>query len=81
MEEFWNIFKDIKDIIAVLEIDYIKISLIADWESIYKGRAKVYLLGIKEKRVVDNKFNKVYLLGYISWANKSLSFSHPCFVV
>jgi hypothetical protein len=42
---------------------------------------KVYLLSIKDKKVVDKTFNKLHEQDRMSWTTTSTPFSYPVFVV
>ena len=44
--------------VKIPEEDWMKLPLRSDWESRVNGRAKVYPVGIKDKEVMDNTFDK-----------------------
>ena len=44
-----------------------KIPLQENWQSKITGKAKIYPLGIRDKEVVNNTFNKLHRQGRLDW--------------
>ena len=67
--------------VKIPEDDWMKLPLKSDWESRVNGRAKVYPVGIKDKEVMDQTFDKMHTLGRLEWTKGPTPFSFPVFVV
>ena len=45
------------------------------------GKAKVYPLGLKNRKLVDDTFDELHSQGRLSWTKENTPFSYPVFVV
>ena len=81
MKAFFRLWKDI-DNVNVSEDQWIKISLIENWRDLYKaGQARVYPLGTRDRKVVDEAFDKLHQQDRLKWTTQVIFFSFPCFVI
>ena len=82
VEAFSSLWKDIDNVINVSENQWMEISLVENWQEIYKaGQARVYPVGVRDKEVIDKAFDKLHEQGRMEWTTTSTPFSFPCFVV
>lgn len=49
-------------------------------ETLYKS-ARVYLVGKKDRAVINKTFDKIYIQGKITWSDQPIEFSQLVFVV
>jgi hypothetical protein len=53
-----------------------------NWENVYRPAANnVYQLGLKDREVLDNTFDKLHEQGQMAWSNESTPFVFPYLVV
>ena len=77
-----RLWEDNGNIANVPEDKWMEIPLLDNWKELYKpGQAKVYPLGTKDRKVVDEAFNKLHEQGRMVWTTQSTPFTYPCFVV
>ena len=57
--EYTEIWDDRGGFVDLPQEDWIRILLRADWESKITGKLKVYPLGIKDRVIVDEVFDKL----------------------
>jgi hypothetical protein len=82
IDKFSNIWKDDGSPANIPEEDWMQIPLIENWEKVYKPAAnKVYPLGPKDRKVLDDTFDKLHEQGRMAWSNESTPFGFPCFVI
>lgn len=82
VKAFPNLWKDTGNVINVPEDQYMEIPLVDNWRDLYKaGQARVYPVGVRDKQVIDEAFNKVHAQGRMEWATTSTPFLFPCFIV
>lgn len=58
-----------------------RIPLKSDWESRVTGKTKVYPLGERDKKLVDETFDELHSSGRMRWINESTPFSYSVFCV
>ena len=80
VNEFPTIWKD-TGFAELPEENWMRIPLRSDWESKVSGKAKIYPLGAKDRKIVDDTFDKLHALDRMSYTTDSTPFSYPCFVV
>ncbi len=61
--------------------NWMKILLKSDWESKVSGKAKVYPLSNRDRELVDETFDKLHQLGWMSWSKDATPFSYPVFYI
>ena len=62
--------------------EWMRIPLRSDWESRISGKAKVYPLGTRDKKLVDQTFDELHAQGRLSWtAGGTTPFTYPVFVI
>lgn len=82
VEAFPNLWKDTGNVTNVPEDQYMEIPLVDNWRDLYKaGQARVYPVGVRDKQVIDEAFDKLHDQGRMEWTTTSTPFSFPCFVV
>lgn len=68
--------------VNISEEDWTSIPLLDDWQGKCKpGSAKGYSVGLKDKAIIDEDFNKLQKQGRMAWSSEPTCFSFPCFVV
>ena len=70
-----------KGFAKLLVENWIQILLKSDWESKVSRKAKVYLLSVKDRKLVDQTFDKLHELRRMSWSKNATFFSYPVFYV
>ena len=80
VEEFPKLWQD-ADFVNLPQSEWMRIPLRSDWESRVSGKAKVYLLGLKDREVVDRTFDELQEQGRLCWTASSTPFSYPVFIV
>ena len=82
VKDFASLWEDRGQQAKIPENEQMQIPLVDNWEEIYKpGQARVYPVGIQDREVVDQTFDKLHEQGRMKWTKKSTPFSFPCFVV
>lgn len=82
VNKFAPLWEDNGQQVKVPAHEHMEIPLIDNWETHYKaGQARVYPLGHKEQKVVNETFNKLHEQGRLEWTTAHTPFSFPCFVV
>jgi hypothetical protein len=76
-----DIWTDTGEPVDIPEDRWMRIPLVADWQSKIKAQAKVYPLGDDDKEVVDETFGKMHPQGRLVWTHNHVPFSFPVFVV
>ena len=58
------------------------IFLVDNWKELYKsGQARIYFSGYKNRKVIDNAFDKLHKQNRMGWTDEAIPFSFFCFVV
>ena len=76
-----KLWEDTGGFVDIPQEDWMRIPLKEGWESIVKGKAKVYPLGDRDRDVVDKTFDELHQQRRIGWTKGSTPFSYPVFVV
>ena len=79
--EFSEIWNDKGGSVDLPQEDWMRIPLHADWESKITGKPKVYPLGIKDRAIVDEVFDKLQTQGRLEFTKQPTPFCFPVFVV
>ena len=79
--EFAEIWIDQGGSVDLPKEDWMRIPLRADWESKITGRPKVYPLGIKDRLIMDEVFDKLQAQGRLEFTKQPTPFCFPVFVV
>ncbi|SLM39757.1 probable transposable element [Lasallia pustulata] len=63
--------------------EHLSIPLTVDWNTSTAAKLshRVYLMGLNERAVIDEEFDKMHKQGRISWSVEPTPFSFPVFVV
>ncbi len=80
IETYSGIWKDQGMTVNIPEIDYMTISLKKDWKAGLLNW-KVYPLGSKNRKLVDEKFDKMHVQSKMHWMKKNTLFGYSVFVV
>ena len=81
VEKFAKIWIDKDDAVKLLKKDWIRIPLRIDWESKITNKSKIYSLGIKNRVIVDEVFDKLQLQDRLEFTKQSILFCFPMFVI
>ena len=81
VEEFADIWEDKGGSVDLPQEDWIRIPLRSDWETKITGRPKVYPLGIRDRAIVDEVFDKLQAQGRLEYTKQPTPFCFPVFVV
>ena len=81
VEEFADLWHDKGGSVKLPQEDWMRIPLRADWESKITGKPKVYPLGIKDRMIVDEVFDKLQRQGRLEYTKQPTPFCFPVFVV
>lgn len=81
VEEFEEIWIDKGGAVELPQEDWMRLPLRTDWESKITGRPKVYPLGIKDRAIVDEVFDKLQAQGRLEFTKQPTPFCFPVFVV
>ena len=60
---------------------WMKLPLKDGWQDKVTGKAKIYTLGIKDREVVDEVFDKLHKQGRLEFTTQATPFAYPVFVV
>ena len=83
-KNFVNKFSDLwidQDFVNLSVENWIKISLKTNWEDKIKDKAKVYSTRTKDKKFLNQIFDKLHQQHKLSWINQSTLFFFSCFVI
>ena len=80
VERYPKLWKD-SGFVNVPESSWLRIPLRSDWESRVSGKARVYPLGLKDRKIVDDTFDELHAQDRLSWTTEHTPFSYPVFVV
>lgn len=80
VEEFPSLWKD-DGFIKVPPEEWMRIPLKDGWQDKLTGRSKIYPLGIEDRKLVDETFDKMHEQGRLKWTDEETPFSFPVFVV
>ena len=58
-----------------------RIPLRSDWEDHAPSKVKVYPLGLRDRQMVDETFDKLHEQERLAWTEGNTAFNYPCFVV
>lgn len=78
--EFPSLWKD-DGFIKVPPEEWMRIPLKEGWQEKLTGRSKIYPLGIEDRKLVDEMFDKMHKQGRLKWTDEETPFSFPVFVV
>ena len=80
VDVFPNLWKDIG--FAVMDQDqWMRIFLKSDWKSRISEKVKVYSLGLRDRKLVDETFDEFHRTGKLSWTIESIFFNYFLFCV
>lgn len=80
MNEFPTLWND-DGFIKVPPDEWMRIPLKEGWQDKLTGRSKIYPLGIEDRKLVDETFDKMHEQGRLKWTDEETPFSFPVFVV
>jgi len=80
VETYSGIWKDQGMTVNIPEIDYMTIPLKEDWKAGLLNW-KVYPLGPKNRKLVNEKFDKMHVQSKMHWTKENTPFDYPVFVV
>lgn len=78
--EFPSLWED-DGFIRVPPEEWMRIPLKEGWQNKLTRRSKIYPLGIEDRKLVDETFNKMHKQGRLRWIDEETPFSFPVFVV
>lgn len=82
VNEFPEVWKDTGTFADIPQEEWMKIPLRSDWESrIATKQARVYPLGIEDRKQVDKTFDELHEKRRMSWSKIATPFAYPVFVV
>lgn len=61
--------------------EWMRIPLKEEWQNKLTGRSKIYPLGIEDRKLVDETFDKMHKQGHLKWTDEETPFSFPVLVV
>lgn len=80
VNEFPTLWND-DGFIKVPPDEWMRIPLKEGWQDKLTGRSKIYPLGIEDRKLVDETFDKMHEQGRLKWTDEETPFSFPVFVV
>ena len=82
VNQYSNLWEDIDNVADVSEEEWIEISLLENWQKLYKPeQVKVYSLSIKDCELINEAFDKLHQQDWMIWTTQSTPFTYLCFVV
>ena len=76
--EFILLWKDFRNMVNVSKKQWMSINMLSGSKS---SAAKIYQLNLKNKTVINQKFNKLHKQEKLKWTNKVTKYSFSVFVI
>ena len=80
IDEYSSLWKNI-DFVKLSEKNWMKISLKFDWKNKISDKARVYSLSRKNKKLVNQTFNKLHKIDKLDWTIDFIFFNYSIFCV
>ena len=80
MSIYFDIWKD-TDFVKLFQKNWMRISLKSNWKQRIFDKAKIYSLNKKNRKLVDETFDKLHESDKLNWIDEFISFSYSVFCV
>lgn len=78
--KYADVLSEVAGIASIPQEDWMQVNLKDNWRD-YKLTPKVYPLSVKDKAIVDAKFDSMHEQGKMEWSTQPTPFGFPVFVV
>ena len=78
--DYSNIWKNI-DFAKLFQKNWMRISLKSNWKQKIFDKIKIYSLNKKNRKFVDEIFDKLHEFDKLNWTNEFISFNYSMFCV